>query len=154
MVFDERERGLGAPAGERIVDHMLSGATTNLLPLALLDDYRAVLLQPKLSRLHGLTEQEIDVLLIDLVANAIWREPDRVEAAPDPGDIRRWALMGSHPGTILITGDRLLIEQSPDRASVVSPRTYVERFSQNAYRSCKVELLPAAFPTPVQVVSN
>ena len=46
----------------RIVDHMLSGAIIYLLSPALLDEYRAVLLRPKLNRLHGLTEREIDSL--------------------------------------------------------------------------------------------
>jgi putative PIN family toxin of toxin-antitoxin system len=63
----------------QILDHMLSGAITYLLSPALLDEYRAVLLRPKLGRLHGLTEPEIDALL--------------------------------------------------PRASVISPRTYVERIS-------------------------
>jgi putative PIN family toxin of toxin-antitoxin system len=113
----------------RILDHMLSGSIIYLLSPALLDEYRAVLLRPKLSRLHGLTEREIDSLLTDLVANAIWREPEPASPAPDPGDTHLWALLGSHPGSVLITGDRLLIEQPPHSASVVSPRTYVERFS-------------------------
>jgi putative PIN family toxin of toxin-antitoxin system len=114
----------------RIVDHMLSGAIIYLLSPPLLDEYRAVLLRPKLGRLHGLTEQEIDSLLTDLVANAIWRDPEPVSPAPDPGDNHLWALLESHAGSVLITGDHLLIEHPPGRASVVSPRTYFERFTR------------------------
>lgn len=111
----------------RIVDHMLSGAVLYLLSPALIDEYRAVLLRPKLSKLHGLTEREIDALLTDLVANAIWRDPEPVSPAPDPGDDHLWALLEGHAGSVLITGDRLLIEHPPERASVISPRSYVER---------------------------
>lgn len=114
----------------RIVDHMLSGSMIHLLSPALLDEYRAVLLRPKLSRLHGLSEQAIDALLTDLVANAIWRDPVPVSSAPDPGDHHLWALMESHAASILVTGDRLLIEHPLDSASVISPRTYVERIAE------------------------
>jgi putative PIN family toxin of toxin-antitoxin system len=114
----------------RIVDDMLGGTITYLLSPPLLDEYRAVLLRPKLSRLHRLTEQEIDTLLIEVVANGIWREPESVGLAPDPGDNHLWALLRSHPGSILITGDRLLLDHPPDRASVLSPRSYAERFAK------------------------
>lgn len=116
----------------RIVDNMLSGKIVYLLSPALLDEYRAVLLRPKLCKLHGLTEQEIDVLLTDLVGNAIWRDPGPGGSAPDPGDNHLWALLASHADSALITGDRLLIEYPPERTSVVSPRTYVERFSKSS----------------------
>jgi putative PIN family toxin of toxin-antitoxin system len=116
----------------RIVDHMLSGSIIYLLSPALLDEYRAVLLRPKLSRLHGLTEREIDSLLTDLVANAIWRDPGPAGPAPDPGDSHLWSLLNSNAGSVLITGDRLLIDHPPDRASVISPRTYVERVAENS----------------------
>ena len=114
------------------VDAMLSGTLVYLLSPELLDEYRAVLLRPKLNRLHGLTEQEVDVLLSELVSNAIWREPGPAGPAPDPGDNHLWALLASDPGSILITGDRLLLEHPPERASVISPRTYAERFSKGA----------------------
>jgi putative PIN family toxin of toxin-antitoxin system len=115
----------------RIVDHMLAGAIIYLLSPALLDEYRAVLLRPKLSRLHGLTEREIDSLLTDLVANAIWRDPRPASPVPDPGDSHLWSLLESHAGSVLITGDRLLIERPPDRVSVISPGTYIERVAEN-----------------------
>lgn len=113
-----------------ILDDMLAGALLFLLSPALLDEYRAVLLRPKLSRRHGLTEQEIDVLLTDLVSNAIWREPKPAGPAPDLGDNHLWALLGSQPGSVLITGDLLLIEHPPERVSVISPRAYIESLSK------------------------
>jgi predicted nucleic acid-binding protein len=66
-----------------------------------------------------------------LVANAIWRDQEPVSSAPNPRDNHLWALLESHAGSVLITGDRLLIEHPPDRASVISPRTYVERVAEN-----------------------
>jgi putative PIN family toxin of toxin-antitoxin system len=114
----------------RIVDHMLSGAMLYLLSPALLDEYRAVLLRSKIRKLHGLTEGEVDALLTDLVANAIWRDPEPVSPAPDPGDDHLWALLAGQTGSVLITGDHLLIEHPPDWASVVSPRSYVEHVAE------------------------
>lgn len=114
----------------RIVDHMLSGAMLYLLSPALLDECRAVLLRSTIRKLHGLTEREIDAFLTDLVANAIWRDPEPVTPAPDSGDDHLWALLASQTGSVLITGDHLLIEHPPDRASVVSPRSYVERVAE------------------------
>jgi putative PIN family toxin of toxin-antitoxin system len=116
----------------RMVDRMLSCSMIYLLSPALLDEYRSVLLRPKLSRLHGLTEREIDSLLTELVANAIWRDPGPAISAPDPGDSHLWALLASQAGSVLITGDRLLIDHPPDRASVISPRSYLERVAANA----------------------
>lgn len=71
------------------------------------------------------------MLLTELVANAIWRDPEPTAPAPDPGDTHLWELLQSCPGSILITGDRLLIDHPPDRASVISPRTYMERFDRH-----------------------
>jgi predicted nucleic acid-binding protein len=43
-----------------ILDAMLSGALVFLLSPALLDEYRSVLSRPKLVKLHGLIEAQID----------------------------------------------------------------------------------------------
>ena len=55
----------------RIVDAMLSGKLIYLISPPLLDEYRAVLVRPKLNRMHGLSAQEVDLLLTELVSNAI-----------------------------------------------------------------------------------
>ena len=47
--------------------------------------------------------------------------------APDTGDQHRWLLLESYPQTRLITGDRLLLDNPLDDASVSSPRAFVER---------------------------
>lgn len=109
-----------------ILDAMLSGTLAYLLSPALLDEYRTVLLRPKLAELHELSEQQVDHLLAELTANAIWREPRSAAPAPDRGDDHLWALLAAYPGGILITGDRLLLENPPDGTSAISPKTYID----------------------------
>ncbi len=111
-----------------ILDAMLAGQLLYLLSPALLDEYRSVLLRPRLTRLHGLTDAEVDRVLVDLAANAIWREPNQAPAAPDPGDDHLWALLNAFPGSRLVTGDRLLLENPPAHSSVITPANCVERF--------------------------
>ena len=57
----------------RILDAMLDGGIIYLMSDELLDEYSCVLRRPGLVRLHGLTGEELDRLLADLVANAMWR---------------------------------------------------------------------------------
>ncbi len=116
----------------RILDAMLDGEVPYLMSSELLDEYLAVLRRPRLVRLHGRTQEELDRLLADLVANAVWREPAGELAftgvAPDAGDNHLWTLLASHPGALLVTGDRLLLDEPPSDASVMSPRQFVETF--------------------------
>jgi putative PIN family toxin of toxin-antitoxin system len=111
-----------------ILDAMLSGSLLHLLSPELLAEYRSVLLRPKLTKLHSLAEAEVDRLLVELTANAMWREPKPASPAPDRGDDHLWALLGAYAGSILITGNRLLLENPPTRSSVISPKTCVDRF--------------------------
>lgn len=103
-----------------VLDAMLDGRLIYLLSPTLLSEYRQVLLRPKLARLHGLSEEEIDRLMTEIVANALWREPPPVshEATPDPGDDHLWALLGSQPSAVLVTGDPLLLDR-PRRGNPV-----------------------------------
>lgn len=106
----------------RVVDAMLAGEVIFLVSPALLREYRTVLLRPKLVRLHRLTVEEIDRLLEEIVANALWREPDAPvrDTPPDPGDTHLWELLAGDPGAILVTGDRLLLENPPATHSVIT----------------------------------
>jgi putative PIN family toxin of toxin-antitoxin system len=106
----------------QVLDAMLDGRLLYLLSPALLREYRQVLLRPKLVRLHGLSEDEIDRLLTELTANALWREPsqDAPESAPDPGDDHLWALLGSELGAILVTGDALLLDNPRAGSTVIT----------------------------------
>ena len=121
--------------GASILDAMLSGKLIFLLSPALLDEYRAVLSRPKLAKLHGLTEPQTDQLLVELTANAIWREPTPGAPAPDRGDDHLWALLSAYPGSILVTGDRLLLENPPTRGSVISPGTWLDDFAGRGDRA-------------------
>jgi putative PIN family toxin of toxin-antitoxin system len=112
-----------------VLDSMLSGTLVFVLSPTLLDEYRSVLSRPKLAKLHGLTEAQIDQLLVELTANAIWREPNPSSPAPDRGDDHLWALLSAHPGSILLTGDRALLDNTPKRSRAISPRTWLNDFA-------------------------
>lgn len=111
-----------------ILDAMLSGRLPYLLSPDLLDEYRSVLLRPKIAKRHGLAEAEVDRLLAELTANAMWREPEPASPAPDPGDDHLWALLGAYAGSALITGDRALLDHPPSGCSVMSAGSCVSRF--------------------------
>ena len=106
----------------RVLDAMLEGRLLYLLSPELLSEYRRVLLRPALARLHGLDEQQVDTILTELAANALWREPDRDHAgsAPDPGDDHLWALLACESEAILVTGDRLLLEHPSSDGTVIT----------------------------------
>ena len=112
-----------------IVDGMLSGRFLFLLSPPLVDEYRSVLLRPKLRSLHRLSEEEIEAVLVKLAANGIWRDPpskSSATGAPDPGDDHLWDLLCTTERPVLVTGDQLLLENPPAFASVLSPRSFVE----------------------------
>lgn len=114
----------------QVVDAMLDGRLIYLLSPELLQEYRLVLLRPKLLRLHGLDEEQIDQLLTEITANAIWHEtlPEITGHAPDPGDEHLLTLLAAESFAALITGDRLLLKQPPSHNAVFSPANYVEFF--------------------------
>jgi uncharacterized protein len=114
----------------RILDAMLSGNLIYLLSPDLLNEYRHVLLRPRLVRLHGLQAPEVEQILIELTANTIWRDPpaDRTCLSPDPCDFLLWDLLASEPTAILITGDKLLIDNPGPQRSVISPATWIHTF--------------------------
>jgi hypothetical protein len=80
------------------------------------------------------TEAQIDQLLVELTANAIWREPKPGSPAPERGDDHLWARLSAYSGSILVTGDRLLLENAPTRSSVISPSTSLSDFASDGGR--------------------
>ena len=120
----------GSPVA-RVLDAMLSGALLFLLSPALLDEHRAVSLRPKLVAFHGLTEREVDRVIEELAANAMWREPGPAPRAPDRGDDHLWALLHAHSGSLLVSGDRVLLQHPPSTGSFISPRTCLDRFQRS-----------------------
>jgi len=112
----------------RIVDAMVAGRISFLLSVALLAEYRDVLLRPRIRDRHGLDRAEVDTLLTEIAANGIVRDPEGgAEAAPDPGDQHLWDLLATQPNAVLVTGDRTLLEAATS-LTVVAPRDFVERF--------------------------
>lgn len=110
----------------RILDDMLAARFRFLLSDALIAEYRLVLLRPKIGAAHGLSSEEIDALLVAIVANALVRRPAaRFVRGADPNDDHLWALLAAHPGAALVTGDRAL-HDPPRRARVLSPRAFVD----------------------------
>ena len=112
----------------RVLDGMLTGAFPFLLSPALITEYRAVLLRTSIRERHGLTEDEVDVVLGELALHGRIRHPSGAAAAgaPDRGDDHLWQLLHANPGAVLVTGDRRLVAQPPPSASVVSPRTALD----------------------------
>ena len=113
----------------KILDAMLKGSILYVLSPALLQEYRTVLLRPKLCQLHGLSESEVDQLLVEITANSIWREPSVSHQAPDSGDNHLWSLLLHNVDTILVSGDQLLLNNPPKDKSVITPRTCLEVFN-------------------------
>ncbi len=114
-----------------IVDAMLKGTIIYVISPALLQEYREVLLRPKLRKIHGLNEKEIDQLLTDIIANAIFCEPPvGLEKAPDSGDNHLWDLLQENKKSILVTGDKLLVNKPLKDASVILPtQLFTEKLS-------------------------
>ncbi len=98
----------------RILDGMLCGEFVFWLSLDLLQEYRTVLLRPKIKKLHGLTEQEIDQILTIITTNGMIREPRPAPTRKkNPGDQHIWNLVEHSVGTVLITGDLPLKRSAP-----------------------------------------
>ncbi len=110
-----------------IVDAMLNGELIYLISPELLNEYKEVLSRPKLIELHGLSDEEVDNLLIELTANGLWREPkDKNESiAPDLGDQHLWELLSNEPHSTLVTGDKLLLEHQHPKAKIISASAFL-----------------------------
>lgn len=114
----------------RILDGMCQGEFPFLLSIALLAEYREVLLRKRVRSLHGLSEHELDLLLTTLAANAIVREPAHRDGAPDKSDAHVWSLVESGKNCVLVTGDKLLLEHRPPNSRVMTPRQFIESLAK------------------------
>jgi len=115
----------------RILDGMLAATFRFVLSEALLTEYRAVLLRPPLRKLHGLSESDIDLILVDLAQHAIVL-PDLghtgTPAAPDAGDQFLWNLLASRHDLMLVTGDKLLLQDEAMQARVITPAVFAAQW--------------------------
>lgn len=117
----------GASPVARILDGMLAAAFPFVVSNALLAEYRTVLVRPKLCKLHGLSVAEIETILTDLAQHAIVLNPPPLAAAPapDPGDQLLWDLLAARADLVLVTGDKLLLEDSGMEGRVIAPQVFV-----------------------------
>ena len=109
----------------RILDGMLVAAFPFVLSEALLAEYRTVLVRPSLRKLHGLTVAEVETILTDLAQHAIVLAPVAAPLAPDPGDQLLWELLAARADLVLVTGDKLLLQDVGIQGRVISPQAFV-----------------------------
>ena len=115
----------GSPTCQ-IVDGMLRGGFPFLLSIDLLAEYRTVLLRQKIKKLHGLTEEEIDIIATEITATGMVRDPPTVRIKGlDPGDQHVWDLVNFHPNTTLVTSDHALRKIALKHFSVLTPQEFV-----------------------------
>ena len=117
----------------QILDGMLAAAFAFVVSEALLSEYRAVLLRPKLARLHGLTADEVDSLLTDIARHAIVLVPPSGPSggpiAPDLGDQLLWSLLATRDDLVLVTGDKLLLGDPAMQERIIQPQTLMARLT-------------------------
>jgi predicted nucleic acid-binding protein len=109
----------------RVLDGMLTAAFPFAVSEALLAEYRTVLVRAKLRELHGLTIAEVETILTDLAQHAIVLAPVGAPPAPDPGDQLLWDLLATRADLVLVTGDKLLVEDAGMQGRVVSPYAFM-----------------------------
>jgi putative PIN family toxin of toxin-antitoxin system len=115
-----------------ILDGMLSAAFGYAVSEALLAEYRAVLLRPKLCKLHGLAEAEVDAILTDVARHAIVMKPASAgvaPCAPDAGDQFLWDLLAARADLVLVTGDKVLLRDEAMQGRIIPPKTLAMRLS-------------------------
>jgi len=122
-----------APLGPtaRIVDGMLARRFAFALSLALLTEYRAVLLRPKIRVRHGLDERSVDEILARLALEAIVVDPvaGATTAPPDSGDQFLWDLLAALEDPVLVTGDGTLRKGDLPRGRALSPTSFCKAVS-------------------------
>lgn len=86
-----------------------------------------MLLRPRIRQRHKLTEDDVHVLLTRLAENGAFRELTQTATAPDPGDAHIWALLATMKDVVLVTGDKLLLDNPPEGRRVISPEAFCRR---------------------------
>ena len=110
----------------RILDGMLTGGFRYLISVALLAEYREVLLRPKISRRHGLSAAEVDVILTDVAANGAVLDFEPPADRRTEGDDHLWQILNEDPSALLVTGDKQLFDRLEEGGRVLSPRAFLE----------------------------
>ena len=112
----------------RVLDGMLAAVFPFAISDALLAEYRTVLRRPSLRKVHGLTSDELDIILVDLAQIGIMITPVPAPRAPDPGDQHLWKLLAAREDLLLVTGDRKLQRDRSMGSRIIAPSTFVERW--------------------------
>ena len=110
-----------------VLDRMIAARFPFVLSEALLAEYRTVLMRPRLCKLHGLSEAEIDLILMDIARHGIVLTPvwtAQTPLAPDPGDQFLWDLLATRADLVLVTGDKLLLQDEAMQQRVILPQTF------------------------------
>ena len=108
-----------------ILDAMLKARFRFLLSPAVLQEYRTVLIRPRIRSRHRLTEREIDLVLTEIAVNAAFRQPESPGRSIVHGDDNLRSLLEVEPESVLVTGDRPLFSDLRTRNRVLSPREFV-----------------------------
>jgi putative PIN family toxin of toxin-antitoxin system len=110
-----------------LLDGMRFGRFSFVLSTPLLEEYREILLRPKLRRLHRLSDEVITELLARIVEHADWLEPEPTPLqAPDPNDQHLWNLLAAHTKAVLVTGDKALLAAPLEGMKFYLPRAFLE----------------------------
>ena len=112
----------------RVLDGMLAAEFPFVLSEALVAEYRSVLRRPSLRKAHGLSVDDLDVILVDLAQHGIVLAPVRASPAPDPGDQHLWDLLAAREDLVLVTGDKLLRQDRAMRRRIYSAAAFVQRW--------------------------
>ena len=99
-----------------------------LISDALLAEYRTVLRRPALRKAHGLTPDELDIILVELAQRGIVIAPVPTQPAPDPGDQHLWELLAAREDLLLVTGEKQLQRDRAMGPRILTPATFVERW--------------------------
>ena len=68
---------------------------------------------------------EVEAVLTTIARHAIVIRPvAAARPAPDPGDQLLWELLAARAELVLVTGDKLLLQDAGMRGRVVSPRDF------------------------------
>lgn len=111
----------------RILDSVLAGRLRIILSVDLLAEYRLVLLRPAIRRRHGLSERDVDELLVELSALAAFRAAEAATDAERRKDVHLHRLLSAVPDAILVTGDEKLRLAAPAGIEALSPRMFFSR---------------------------
>lgn len=116
-----------------ILDGMLEAAFPFVVSTVLLNEYRTVLERPALCKAHGLNAEAIERLLVAVSEPAIVLAPVKSpQTAPDPGDQHLWDLLATREDLRLVTGDRILFQNSAYSSRILAARAFLDIWHESS----------------------